>query len=734
MSMAIRHARPLRTLVVLVMLLAAGLAGILPAVTAQEGGAGGPFFGDGNRPPGCTTSFQTVSVGNGLTAPRFLDDCYHMRIDLNNLDSAKIDVLIVPPVSPYPERDLRAMYQSIEMWRDGIDYLAPKLGLNWLKSGVEFHIFIGHPGDDPDLEPLWFPKIVVVSTNPVGGAGIGVDPLDFIFGTSGPCHGMPNPLASFSDWERLPGFDNHHGYLSGTFATECENGGSLCFAVNGAIDPVPGAQNPIFGLYDLVSHEVGHCLSVGHVGDALDHRAVRVPVADIMSYTSQSFRKCVSTLDVEGFAVRMSQFLLPTPLVSNHATGQPSGVFQIQHRDDHYYASTTGAASDCPQPDLGLVPGPRVDFHPGRTTDPDPDNPSVRILSPTQGALVDAGITPVAGQVWRDSGVDPGELVATLNGAQAVAKGAAARYTLEASGGQSADGYTCEITATGAHTLDPVAGSDGCAVDITWSEAGTFTVTGEADDGDATASASLQVGVTDSNGVPDPDGSIRGGITIFPTGSPLAYNEALALATAEAGDPAPKFLPGTNVQLNTRFTLDETCVAGPTAPGQAAIVGLPFTWHIWTSGGELFDTVPCTTIQDSSPTTGINGFNCVGTYQIPERLGRYFTTLQSDNDGRWSCHSGSAIFGVVPPQGIPPCLKAFDVLVRDNVVPEVEGRRDERRGALHAHRIRRRIGKRVHVRDHGDRRAHAPSGRGHKRLRGGHHMERGRRAHGDGRR
>lgn len=305
-------------------------------------------------PEDCNGDYVLVPATEGLREiPFFTDDCYHMRTDLNRLDTPHIDVLIVPPASMYPERDLRVMRQAVEMWAEGIHQLAPQMGLDWLSENVTFDIFIDD--DVISTDPLWDPEIVVVATNPAGGIGIGIDPLD-IFGKDGPCHGQPNPLASLEAWNEIPGYDSHHDGKSGTYSAECEGGGPICFAVNGAIDPAPGIFD-FFGLFDLVAHEVGHCLTIGHVGDAGDHKANAVPETDIMAYRDQSFRKCVSTLDVEGFALTMSKYLLPEPIVANDANSTARGSFQIQHPDNHFYASPTGRAEDCPQPDTGIVPG-----------------------------------------------------------------------------------------------------------------------------------------------------------------------------------------------------------------------------------------------------------------------------------------------------------------------------------------------------------------------------------------
>jgi hypothetical protein len=388
----------------------------------------GPYFGDGNLPPGCTTDMD-------------LSDCYHMRTGLNALDSPKIDVLVVVPVSPFAERDARIHTQAVEMWAGGIEYLAREMGMDWLADTVEFRIAVNHidllTGEgtaDFSTYPLWDPEIIVVSSNPVGGVGIGIDPLDFsdqileIFGFEGtgvgegPCHGMQNPF-DHSQWQALTGFDDHHDQGTGTYYEEdCDGaGGNVCFAVNGAIDPTPGMDidydNPIvnlpFGLFDLVAHEVGHCLTLGHVGDALDHTSKTVPTWDIMAYTDDPAgqTKCVSTLDVEVFATRMSEYVDTTGdgaigedniLLANDQTGDIDpdvGIgnpFHVQHPRDHWYASSTGSPWDCPQPDLGLLPGERTEWNPA----PASADHVLTITSPVDGATTDRTVT-VTGMAER---------------------------------------------------------------------------------------------------------------------------------------------------------------------------------------------------------------------------------------------------------------------------------------------------------------------------------------------
>lgn len=356
--------------IVLAALLLASLA--VPAATAESTADVGLRFaaeeGLDAIQPGCTT----FSIEH--------NPCHQIATMMNGLDSPKIDVLVMVPAGPFAERDMRIMRQSVEMWADGVDHLAGDLGMQWLADGVEFHIFAEPPSPvrgeaEFTTYPIVDPEIVVVATNPVGGIGIGVDPVDLagqLFGEGagqGPCHGVKNPF-DLALWQALPGFDSHHGGRGGTYTEDCGgSGGNICFSVNGAVDPATSVID-MFQLYDLVSHETGHCLTLGHVGDGAEGSWSSVPTNDIMAYSADppGLSKCVSTLDVEGLAVAMSRYLDVNAdgvvnsddyLHANDAVGDGDGSnrpFQIQHPDNHRYASPTGLAIDCPQPDMGAVP------------------------------------------------------------------------------------------------------------------------------------------------------------------------------------------------------------------------------------------------------------------------------------------------------------------------------------------------------------------------------------------
>ena len=388
-------------------------AAALTTTTAQASPADdyvGPFFGDGNLPPGCIKDMSRDNPDN---------TCYHAKTGLNTLDSPQVDVAVLVPASPTAERDLRIMRQAAEAWEGGIDYLSDEMGLDWLRDGVDFHIssdVVGlTEGEEVSTYPLYDPEIVIVATNPAGGAGIGVDPTYLtdelgIFDENGvPCHNIPNPF-SLDTWEGLPGYDGHHGDGGGIYVEDCGGaGGNVCFSVNGGVDPVPGVTDT-FSLFDLVLHETGHCLTLGHVGDGAETPVWGpVPTTDIMaySYDPPGQNKCVSTLNVEAFAVRMSNYVdvdgdgavtAADRLEPNDVLGDGTNSFQVQHPDNHLFASSTGSVWDCPQPDLGTLPGEPTDWTPEPV---DTHYPVLTVATPEHGAETADGNLHVTGTVER---------------------------------------------------------------------------------------------------------------------------------------------------------------------------------------------------------------------------------------------------------------------------------------------------------------------------------------------
>ena len=49
-------------------------------------------------------------------------------------------------------------------------------------------------------------------------------------------------------------------------------------------------------------------------------------------------------------------------VAANDPETEDGRPFFVHRPEDQFYASTSGWAFDCPQPDLGLTPGERVDF------------------------------------------------------------------------------------------------------------------------------------------------------------------------------------------------------------------------------------------------------------------------------------------------------------------------------------------------------------------------------------
>jgi hypothetical protein len=365
----------LRPLAILAATATALLSVGVPAVAAPGDDVTRSYFGDGNLPAGCVVDRDPLNPDN---------TCYHMKVGLNALDDPQIDVAVLAPVSPGVERDLRVGEQAVRMWGEGIDYLADEMGMEWLADGVDFNVTTYKLKVDPaglltDPIDLVDPEIVVIMSNPAGGIGIGIDPVSFagelgiIDGEGAPC--VEDDPLDFGAWSKKKGFDQHGQEKGGTYVADCGGvGGNVCFAVNGAVDPVPGASD-FFPLYELVAHEVGHCLTVGHVGDGADGPWGPTTTNDIMAYSADppGLAKCVSTLDVEGFALRMSRYVdrdgdgkvtRRDALVPNDRAGDGLNSFQVQHPRDHRYASATGSPADCPQPDQSAVPLAYGDFTP----------------------------------------------------------------------------------------------------------------------------------------------------------------------------------------------------------------------------------------------------------------------------------------------------------------------------------------------------------------------------------
>ncbi len=201
----------------------------------------------------------------------FWDDQHHEYI-LYNVDTADIDVLIVPPASGFALMDLNAIEQSVADWDAGINAKGPA----WLGAGITINSYtLGI--DTPPQAALLDPEIIIwtANTNPFVSAGIGEQvPISICRQQSAAAHLHPE-----FDWVLQQ--------------TACEDGGAQCHVIQSQF-----AAGWARDMYDLNSHEFGHCLGIGHVGDALDFDAKTVPMSDIMSYQHAANVHCVSSLNI----------------------------------------------------------------------------------------------------------------------------------------------------------------------------------------------------------------------------------------------------------------------------------------------------------------------------------------------------------------------------------------------------------------------------------------------------
>lgn len=256
----------MRTLLVALLAGTLGLAGcvdvpgVVDTASSDERDAGG-FTLDGH-PEFCESE----------DACDFWDEQYHQYV-VYDLDTTVIDVVIVPPFGMSTPDQIATSRLAVQAWSDGIE----ALGQPWFVDAFQMNVYaVGV--DVPSVDAVSDPEIIVISTSAQGILGIGLEPKQIGCQIIG-----EEPQADYG------GHAHEGGYVA---ASDCTGTGFTCFAINvGGADPR--------GLYDLIAHEVGHCLGAGHVGDALDFRARYAPVEDIMSYQDNPEQvHCVSNMDV----------------------------------------------------------------------------------------------------------------------------------------------------------------------------------------------------------------------------------------------------------------------------------------------------------------------------------------------------------------------------------------------------------------------------------------------------
>jgi PKD repeat protein len=375
--------------------------------------------------------------GLGRPAQAFGDRCFHQYVPTGLLDpdTASMDIVIAPAPGPLPLRDISLLRQSVEMWRDGIRDMAEATGRGWLADGLQIRSYVaGVDTAEPGYSAaMWDPEILILTANglPDSYVGLGTDsPVEF-------CHGVPNPVPSGSQVAGLPGFDDHHGDGVGTIQFACAgSGGRVCVVANALPLLLPNRANAVDG-YDLNSHELGHCLGLGHVGDASDFAALAYPLDDIMSYEvdpwSPAYALCVSNLDVKTLAY------VYQPLVPGAPPREPGfleGYMTMEGGRDPWAEGGRGptswriakadgtlgtSASQCPQPDPELLALPFA----SDAEAPEATDAALTITSPADGSAYErldtlavagdfacgshCGPSPLAGEahVYQGGAVDP---------------------------------------------------------------------------------------------------------------------------------------------------------------------------------------------------------------------------------------------------------------------------------------------------------------------------------------
>lgn len=229
----------------------------------------------------------------------FWDEQFHEGA-VYEMDTLVLEAVVLPVPGADPVVATLTARMATAGWQNVTDLAEP-----WFAEAFRLHTYaVGI--DIPSAEAVTDPEILVVSEAGQRSTSIGLNAEQVACSVVGPqdlASVVPRSLAT-----RVYPVHEHDGMA--VFAADCITGGFRCVALN-----FSGALGGSHALYDLVAHEVGHCLGASHVGDALDFNARYVPEADIMAYADNPSRvSCPSSLNarvLEGIYAHLADQPVP---------------------------------------------------------------------------------------------------------------------------------------------------------------------------------------------------------------------------------------------------------------------------------------------------------------------------------------------------------------------------------------------------------------------------------------
>ncbi|MEA3166648.1 MAG: hypothetical protein QOJ26_1520, partial [Thermoplasmata archaeon] len=230
----------------------------------------------------------------------FWDQQFHEGA-VYEMDTLVVEALVLPVPGADPMASTLTARMATATWQNVTGLAEP-----WFAQAFQLHTYaVGI--DIPSAAAVTDPEIVVVSEAGQRSTSIGLNAeqvaCSVVGGPQATADFVPGSLAT-----KVYPVHEHDGMA--VVAADCITGGFRCAAIN-----FSGALGGSNSLYDLVAHEVGHCLGASHVGDALDFNARYVPVADIMAYADNPSRvSCPSSLNarvLEGIYAHLADQPVP---------------------------------------------------------------------------------------------------------------------------------------------------------------------------------------------------------------------------------------------------------------------------------------------------------------------------------------------------------------------------------------------------------------------------------------